>query len=51
MYNVCYNRSQLRILKRPDSGKDSKSVSDQDKNDKPVIKSLAERQAQYAEAR
>ncbi|XP_031563093.1 SUZ domain-containing protein 1-like [Actinia tenebrosa] len=45
-------KPQLRILKRPDSGKDSRAESAaQDKTDKPVIKSLAERQAQYAEAR
>ncbi|XP_032234191.2 SUZ domain-containing protein 1 isoform X1 [Nematostella vectensis] len=43
-------KPQLRILKRPDSGNESHQTT-QNKSEKPVHKTLAERQAQYAEAR
>ncbi|XP_032234192.2 SUZ domain-containing protein 1 isoform X2 [Nematostella vectensis] len=42
-------KPQLRILKRPDSGNESHQTT-QNKSEKPVHKTLAERQAQYAEA-
>ncbi|KXJ09562.1 hypothetical protein AC249_AIPGENE18808, partial [Exaiptasia diaphana] len=40
----------LRILKRPDSGNFNSGQSAQEKNEGPIRKSLAERQAEYAEA-
>ena len=42
---------QLRILKRPDSGGTDNAKTRESSKDKPVHKTLAERQAQYAEAR
>jgi len=41
----------LRILKRPDSGGTDNAKTQEASKDKPVHKTLAERQAQYAEAR
>ncbi|XP_020916829.1 SUZ domain-containing protein 1, partial [Exaiptasia diaphana] len=43
-------KPQLRILKRPDSGNFNSGQSAQEKNEGPIRKSLAERQAEYAEA-
>jgi len=42
---------QLRILKRPDSGGTDNAKTRESSKDKPIHKTLAERQAQYAEAR
>ncbi|XP_020620335.1 SUZ domain-containing protein 1-like [Orbicella faveolata] len=44
-------KPQLRILKRPDSGGTDNGNNRESSKDKPVHKTLAERQAQYAEAR
>ncbi|XP_068754266.1 SUZ RNA-binding domain-containing-like [Montipora capricornis] len=44
-------KPQLRILKRPDSGGSNQSSAQEDTKGKPVHKTFAERQAQYAEAR
>ena len=42
---------QLRILKRPDSGGTNNLKNQESSKEKPAHKTLAERQAQYAEAR
>lgn len=44
-------KPQLRILKRPDSGGSNQSSTQDNTKSKPVHKTLAEREAQYAEAR
>lgn len=44
-------KPQLKILKRPDSGGTNSSNNQETTKSKPVHKTLAERQAQYAEAR
>ncbi|KAL9970569.1 hypothetical protein ACROYT_G022969 [Oculina patagonica] len=44
-------KPQLRILKRPDSGGTNHTNNQGSSKDKPAHKTLAERQAQYAEAR
>lgn len=49
--NRTHYRPQLRILKRPDSGGSNLSKTQENSKEKPVHKTLAERQAQYAEAR
>lgn len=44
-------KPQLRILKRPDSGGSNHLKGQESSKEKPAHKTLAERQAQYAEAR